>query len=147
MHASKKGSVDAASFTSVWGPRLVRFFFLLCANQAIAEALTFETLSEQIRSRSFSNEALVRLAADKATSLPVVAEQEHDPVARAVASLPKQQGCVIALYRGIGLPIDQIAQAVRITTAEAKRVFADGLLQLHQLLAADTQRLESSRES
>lgn len=147
MHASMKGSVDAASFASLWGPRLVRFFFLLSVSQGAAETLTLETLSELLRSRAFSSSALVRLAASKANSLPVVSEQEHDPIARAVASLPRRQGCVIALSRGMGLTIDQIAEAMRISVAEAKRVFTDGLLQLHQLLATSKQRLESARES
>ncbi len=146
MHASKQGSVDAASFASLWGPRLVRFFFLLSVRQGVAEALTLETLSELLRSRAFSTSALVRLAASKASALPVVAEQENDPVARAVASLPRRQGCVVALSRGMGLTIDQTAEAMRISVAEAKGVFADGLLQLHQLLI-DEKRLESARES
>ena len=71
MHAPKKGAVDTASLASLWGPRLLRFYYLLCANQVLAESLAIETIAEIVRAGRWTTPVLlVRLALTKAMTLP-----------------------------------------------------------------------------
>jgi hypothetical protein len=135
MHASKKDSVDAASLASLWGPRLLRFYLLLGANQELAESLAIETLAEIVRTgRGTRPVVLVRLALMKAAALPTASLSGEDRIACAVASLPRTQGVVVALVRGMGLDITDVAEATRMGIPEAKRLFTDALVELHRLL-------------
>jgi DNA-directed RNA polymerase specialized sigma24 family protein len=135
MYASKKDSVDATSLASLWGPRLLRFYYLLCANQALAESLAIETLSEIIRAGRWTKPAvLVRLALTKAVALPCGSPSGEDRIAWAIASLPRSQGFVVALVRGMGLEIGDVAEATQTSVSESKRRFADGVVELHRLL-------------
>ena len=146
MHAPETGSVDAVTFASVWGPRLLRFYFLLCANRKIAEAVTFRTLSEIIRSRRTAAMEISRLAVETARYMPADGTKAYDAIARAVSSLPKGQGCVIALSYGMDLALGEIAEATQTSLVETKRLFTDGVARLHQLLFVNEQRLATFRQ-
>jgi DNA-directed RNA polymerase specialized sigma24 family protein len=54
----------------------------------------------------------------------------------------------VALVRGMGLSIDEVAEAMRKSVSESKRLFADGILELHHLLFSEQgMKLESSSET
>lgn len=133
MHVPENGPFEIA-FASDWGSRLVAFYFLLCANRSLAEELAIKTLSEVVRSKTLNVDAVARQAMAKAAFLPIDIEKEDDVIARGVALLPQPQNCILALSRGLGLSMDQIAKATQITSSEAKRRFADGLMQLGKFL-------------
>lgn len=149
MYASKNGATDTASLACLWGPRLVRFYFYICADQALAESSAIETLAEVVRSRRLANgpEAIVHLAVSKATTLPHNGA-DGDPIAKALSSLPAGQRLAIALARGMGVGIDDLARAMRMSASESKRLLADGLLEVHRLLVKDQDiKLEKTSES
>ena len=133
MHALENGPIETA-FASDWGSRLVAFYFLLCANQSLAEELAIETLSEVVRSKTLNVDAVARQAMVKAASMPANTEKEDDVIALGVELLPQPQNFILALSRGLGLSLDQIAKATQITSAQAKQQFADGLIQLGKFL-------------
>lgn len=149
MYASNSAPVDAASLATLWSPRLVRFYFLLCANQSVAESLTIETLAEMVRSQRTTAHpvALARLALTKAAAVRTT-RMDDARIARAVASLPPSQRYPVALVRGMGLSIDEVAQTTRTSVSESKRLFADGLREFHRLLFSEQEmKLESSSET
>jgi hypothetical protein len=142
MYASKKVAVDATSLASLWGLRLLRFYYLLCANQALAESLAIETLTEIVRSGRWTKPAvLVRLALAKGAALPCGSPSGEDRIACAIASLPRAQGFVVALVRGMGLEIGDVAEATHTSISESKRLFADGLVELHQMLFSEQDKV------
>lgn len=149
MYASGNGAAEVASLATVWGPRLVRFYFYICADHALAESTAIETFAEAIRSRKVnqSADAIVRLALVKCTTLPHNGSNS-DRIARALASLPATERIAIALVRGMGLSIEELAKATATTTSESKRLLNDGLLELHRLLVRDQDvKLEKTSES
>jgi hypothetical protein len=138
MYASKKDAVDVTSLATLWGPRLLRFYYLLFANQALAESLAIETLAEIVRKGRWTTPIpLVRLALTKAVKLPIGSPSGEDRIACAVASLPRRQGFAVALIRGMGLEISDVAEATRMSISEAKGLFTDGVVELHRLLFRD----------
>lgn len=138
MYASKHGAAEVTSLAALWGPRLVRFYFYICGDQALAESSAIETVAEAIRSRKLnqSADAIVRLAVVKCITL-LHNGSSSDQIARALASLPVRQRIAIALIRGMGLAIEELAEATDTTITESKRTLADGLLELHRLLVKD----------
>lgn len=135
MHASKKVAVDETSLATLWGPRLLHFYYLLCASKPVAESLAIETLAGIVRTgRRTTSVELVRFALTKAALLPQGDPPVEDRIAWAVASLPRHQGFVVALIRGMGLEIGDVAEASGTSVAESKRLFTDGVFELHRLL-------------
>ena len=149
MRSSRTGALDAVVLQSVWGPRLMRFFYLLCADQTLAETLAIDTLRETIEAHRKRPQAhdVIQAAVAKAAELIRNTPAANDPLAKAVASLPRSQGCAIALVRGMGLNMHELAGALEISVPQAKRLFADSLLALHAVLFSQEQsELECSRE-
>lgn len=133
MHASKNGATNVDSLAALWGPRLVRFYFFVCADKPLAEASAIGTLAEALRSRRLNPSALLRLAASRAGSLRP-ASSNGDRMAQALLSLPSGQRLALAFARGMGVGVEEAASAMSINISEAKRVLADGLLGLHRTL-------------
>ena len=149
MCASKHGATDMSSLASLWGPRLVRFYFYVCADQALAESFAIETLAAVIRSRRLQRSAdvIVRLAVEKSIALPHNGAN-LDRIAQALASLPARQRIAVALFRGMGVGVDQLAKAMATSGSESKRLLTDGLLELHRLLVKEQDvKLENISES
>ncbi len=147
MYASEHGAAEVASLAALWGPRLVRFYFYICADQELAESSAIETVAEAIRSRKLNQSAIVRLALVKCMTLPNNGSSSHR-IARALASLPARQRLAVALVRGMGIGIEELGKATGTTASESKRLLADGLLELHRLLVKDQDtKLENTSES
>ena len=149
MYASEHGAAEVASLAALWGPRLVRFYFYICADQALAESSAIETVAEAIRSRKLNQtaDAIVHLAVVKCMTLPHYGSSS-DRIARALTSLPATQRIAIALVKGMGVGIEELAEATGTTTSESRRLLADGLLELHRLLVKDQDtKLENTSES
>jgi hypothetical protein len=139
MQASNVGALDVTSFARIWSPRLMRFYYLLCANQRFAESFTIETLVEIAKADRWKTPwAVARLGLAKATSITVSSATDDDRVACVVASMPRKQGCVIALVRGMGLSVAEVAEVTRVSISEARRVLAEALLELHRSLRTDS---------
>ena len=148
MYASRYGAAEVASLATMWGPRLVRFYFYICADHALAESSAIETFGEAIRSKKVnqSADAIVRLAVVKCTTLPHNSSSS-DRIAPALTSLPVTQRIAIAFVRGMGLGIEELAKATGTTTSESKRLLTNGLLELHRLLVENQDvRLEKTSE-
>ena len=134
MYASKIGAIDVDSLATHWGPRLVRFYFFMCADKSIAEASAIETLAEAVRTRESSGDpsALIRLAVIKGVSLHC-GIPNGDLLSRSVALLAVRQRLAIALVHGMGIPVNALAQAIDISLSESKRLIAEAFLELHRL--------------
>lgn len=147
MYASQNGASDVDSFVVDWGPRLVRFYFFVCADKGLAEASAIETITEALRPRRSKPNlsALVRLAAIKAASLQD-GSPNGDRMARALLALPPRERLALAFARGMGTSPELIAEALAIDLAGAKRLLADALLGLHRELSKEPNGLEKPRE-
>jgi DNA-directed RNA polymerase specialized sigma subunit len=125
---------------SDWAPPMLRFFQLVVGDQAEAERLTIETLVEGSAQASacLSNGmpgVLVHCAIKKVDTLPETTARQQDAVVRAVKSLPFSQRIVVVLFRGLGLPLQEVATVMGISVRQARRLCADGLLAIHDFLA------------
>jgi len=149
MYVSKNGAINVDSLAVLWGPRLVRFYFYMCTDKTTAESCAIETMAEAVRSHRLGSNPLplVRLAIGKSARLPP-GNPNADRLARAVLSLPERQRLAVALARGMGLSTQETAEAMAIEILDAKRLLADGLLELHRLLLKEPDRkLENSSET
>lgn len=138
MNMSNDGALDATSLAITWGRRLMRFYLLICADRRLAEASAFETLEDAVHSGRglSSSSALIRLAVARSSRLRFDTPNGHG-IECAVSSLPSKQRLVIALFRGMGIGIEEVTEAIGISSSESKRLLTDGLLELHRILVAD----------
>ncbi|HVZ15673.1 MAG TPA: hypothetical protein VG897_01040 [Terriglobales bacterium] len=146
MHASQNGATNVDSLAALWGPRLVRFYFFVCADKPLAEASAIDTLAEALRSCRLNPSALLRLAASRAANLRP-ASPNGDRMSRALLGLPSRQRLALAFSRGMGVGVEGAASAMSINIAEVKRLLADGLLGLHRALFEEPDvKLENSSD-
>ena len=141
MPLFKRSATNLPRVHSYWAPRLLRFFCLYVGNQTLAESLTIEELTEgeclrDRRSAGGLPVALIRRAINLAVQAPEASTLLDDPVVQAVNSLPLARRVVIALFRGLGLSLAEVADVTDSSLAETKRVCADGLLAIHRFLTA-----------
>jgi DNA-directed RNA polymerase specialized sigma24 family protein len=148
MYSSKRSASSEASMYSDWTPRLLRFFQLIVGDPAAAERLTIETLVEgaaQVRVRLSNGmpAVLVHCAIKKADTVPEPTAKIQDALVRAVKSLPFSQRIVVVLFRGLGLPFQEVATVMGISMRQARRLCADGLLAIHDFLATADVKVDS----
>lgn len=141
MYSFTRSRINSAVEHSDWDARLLRFFCLLVSNQQLAESLTIETPVEVdglkvTHSRSGLPVAMIHRAIARAIHAPEPKTLPEDPVVQAVRSLPIAQRTVVALFRGLGLSLDEVAEVTHSGLAETNSVCADGLLAIHRFLTA-----------
>ena len=147
MHASEHGAIGPDPLEPSWGPRLVRFYYFICADKAAAEASAIDTIAEAVRQRmgNSSLASVARLIVARSQRLRC-GNPNGDPVSQAMAFLTRPQRLAVALSRCLGLTPQETAAAMGVHSKEAKRLLADGLLELHRRLKGPEGKLENSSE-
>jgi hypothetical protein len=149
MYSSKQSASSEAPSYSDLAPRLLRFFQLLIGEQALAERLAIETLVEgtALGGAGLSNGmsvALVQCAVKKARAATGSSAPSPDKLVRAVRSLPLSQRVAVVLFRGLGLPLDEVATVTATSVRQARRLCAEGLLAIHQSLTVVDTKCDST---
>ena len=139
MFSKKRVIADAGLFSSKWAPVVLRFFQLFIGNQAVAEALTIDTLAEHIRASTIESDLdatvpLLRRAVLKAARTNTTASQQADPVVRAVTQLEPKKRAVIVLFRGLSLDLVTVGQITGMDNARVRRLCVDALVELRGLM-------------
>ncbi len=138
MYSSKHATADNALLPTEWVPQLLRFFYLLNGDQQSAESLAIDTLAEFVGNRrTRSRTALIRLALRKAETAHCPPNGE-DRVVGACVLLPHTPRVVVALVQGLGLTIEDLPDVTGMGLSESKRLFVEGLFELHRLLSPGT---------
>lgn len=150
MYSSKRPASSEASLYCDWTPRLLRFFQLIVGDQTTAERLTIEALVESadIGGAYLSigmPAALVRCAVEKA-GVAEPSAPPQDALERAIQSLPLSQRVVVVLFRGLGLPLEEVATVTAISVRQVRRLWADGLLAIHSSLATAAAHGSTTRQ-
>jgi hypothetical protein len=140
MYSSQRSASSEAPQSYDWAPQLLRFFQLLIGDQTAAERLTIDTVVEGaalagVRLANGMSSALVHCAVMKASSATESTAPLEDKLVRAVKSLPFSQRLVVVLFRGLGLPLEEVATLAGISVRQARRLCADGLVAIHDSLA------------
>lgn len=139
MIFKKRVIADAGYFSSKWAPVVLRFFQLFVGNQAMAEALAIDTLTEHFRESGAAPDGditvpLLRRALAKASANPVTF-QSSDPLVRAVTQVEPTRRAVIVLFRGLSLELNTVAQIIGLDSDRIRGVAAAALEELHQRLS------------
>lgn len=139
MFSTKRTIADATHFSSKWAPVVLRFCQLFIGDQAIAEAVTIETLAEHIRASGANSERaaavpLLRRAFLKAVAIDAAPSQLEGPVVRAVTRLEASRRAVIVLLRGLSLDFVTVGQITGSDEDRVKRLCVDALVELRQLM-------------
>ena len=146
MNTSNDGALDATSLAMTWGRRLMRFYLLICADRRLAESSAFETLVDAVRSgRGLTSPSVVVRLAIARSSLLRFDTPKAPGIECAVSSLPSKQRLAIALFHGMCLRIEEVTEAMGISSSQSKRLLADGLLELHRTLVTDVNRKMENR--
>jgi len=140
MNSSQRSPSSEAPMHSDCAPQLLRFFQLLNGDQAVAEKLTIDTLVESadlagVRLSNGMPAALVYCAVRKASAAPDPSSPPEDKLVLAVQALPRPQRMVVGLFRGLGLPLEEVATIIGASVRQSRRLCADGLLAIHRSLA------------
>lgn len=136
-------AADADSYSTKWGPLVLRFFQLFLGDQALAESLTTDTLAEHVRKSSVlltydSDLELLRRAVEKAIASHAAAIKPADDVLRAITSLPTTQRTVVTLHRGLSLDLRTVARVVGMHLTEVRQIWIDAFFELHRVLSLKT---------
>ncbi len=126
---------------SDWGPRLVRFYYFICADKAAAEAAAIETLAaaDNHSGSALSPVKLSRRAIMKAAQLPS-GNPKDDWIAQGLLRLAEPKRVAVALAHGMNLGPDELSEALNVSPFEARRLLTDGLFELQRILTKTDQR-------
>ena len=151
MRLFKRSAIDFPIVRSDWAQRLLRFICLYVGNHPLAESLTIELLTQAdcLRDRHSAcglPVALIRRAIILAVRAPEASTLLDDRVVQAVKSLPTAQRVIIALFRGLGLSLEEVADVTDSRLAETKRICADALLAIHRFVTAPSRTTVERRD-
>lgn len=139
MLSKKRVSAHADQSVSSWAPIVLRFFQMFIGDQAQAERLAIETLTEFEGSVATSEKdprvALLRVALRKAATETGLPERISDPVVKALAQLEPKKRTAIVLLRGLSLDVATIGQMMGIGQIEVRSLCMSAMEQLRTLLA------------
>lgn len=140
MFFKKRVIADAEQFSLNWSPVVLRFFQMFIGDQAVAEALTIDTLTEHIHGSATSSNpdvrvSLLRRALRKAAAANVLPGRITDPVLKAVTQLEPGRRAVIVLFRGLSLDLATISQITELDQRQVRSVCIEALEELRTLLA------------